>query len=353
MQHILMVNLERGWRGGERQTLLTASELQQRGYRVTVLARTGEALFKRATQAGLRVKGVGGNMGLFWFLLRHRKAFDVVHVQTAGALTVVSAMKSWLQTPIVYTRRTSFEVKPAKAARTLAKWKRVDQFVAISQAAAQAPRAMGIEVAIIPSAVEFVPPDPDQIIAFSEEQDLAGKFVLATCAAFTPEKDPLTCVRAVHALWQKRQDFVFLHFGAGGSELAAAQQLIQELGLEQVYKIVGFRRDIENMYRLMHVFVLSSKQEALGSSILDAFLYEAAVVATRAGGIPEVLDDGRGLLCDVGDAEAIATACHQLLEDESLCRDMVAKAEAWVVEEHAIPLMVDRYCDLYNHGRQS
>ncbi|MGG4773089.1 glycosyltransferase family 4 protein [Paenalcaligenes sp. Me52] len=350
---ILMVNLERGWRGGERQTLLTATELQQRGYHVTVLARKGEALFKRAAEAGLRVKGVGGNGGLFFFLLCHRKAFDVVHVQTAGALTVVAAMKSWLQARLVYTRRTSFEVKAAKAARTLAKWKRVDKFVAISHAAAQAPISMGLEVSIIPSAVEFVPPDPDQIIAFSEEQHLAGKFVIATCAAFTAEKDPLTTIRAVHELWQQRQDFVFLHFGAGGSELAAAQQLIQELGLEQVYNIVGFRRDIENMYRLMHVFVLTSKQEALGSSILDAFLYEAAVVATRAGGIPELLDDGRGILCDVGDAEAIATACNQLLEDESLCREMVAKAEAWVVEQHAIPLMVDRYCDLYEHERQS
>lgn len=350
---ILMVNLERGWRGGERQTLLTAAELQHRGYQVTVLARKGEALFQRAKQAGLRVKGVKGNVGLAVFLLGQRKRFDVVHVQTAGALTVLAAMKTWLQARLVYTRRTSFAVKPAKASRTQAKWRRVDDFVAISQAAAEAPRAMGLNVSVIPSAVEFVPSDPDQLIKFSEEQDLAGKFVLATCAALTAEKDPLTSVRAVHALWQQRQDFVFLHFGAGGSELQAVQQLIHELGLEQVYKIVGFRRDIENMYRLMHVFVLSSKQEALGSSILDAFLYEAAVVATRAGGIPELLEDGRGLLCDVGDAAAIADACNQLLEDESRCRDMVAKAEAWVVEQHAIPLMVDRYCDLYNQAHQT
>lgn len=344
---ILMVNLGRGWRGGQQQTLVTAVELQQRGHGVLVLARKGETLYKRAVQAGLSVKALSSYAALGFFLCWHRNVFDVLHVQSEDDLRRVVAMKSWLKAPIVYTHRSCADVQPADAARTLALWKNVDQFVAISHAAAQAACTMGLNVEIIPSAVEFVPPDPDRIIAFSEAHQLNGKFVLATCASLTPEKDPQTCIRAVHALWQQRQDFVFLHFGAPGSELGAAQQRIEELGLEQVYKIVGFHSDMENMYRLMHIFVLSSTHEALGISILDAFLYEAAVVATRAGGIPELLDDSRGVLCDIGDAHAIADACNQLLENESMCRQRVINAEAWVLAHHTVPQMVDRYCEVY------
>src|SRR3546814_7493264 len=54
--------------------------------------------------------------------------------------------------------------------------------------------------------------------------------VLATAAALTSEKDPCTLVRAVHRLRQKRDDFVFLHLGAGGDAEAPARALVQELG---------------------------------------------------------------------------------------------------------------------------
>lgn len=341
---ILLLNLEKGWRGGERQTYATAVELQHRGYDVSLWARKGGVLQERARQAGIKVKELSGNASLAAYLLRYSRSFDIIHVQTAGALTVVALMKALLRARIVYTRRTSFPI----GAHTPMKWKkRVDAFAAVSHAAAEVPRSLGIEVNVIPSAMEFVPADAEAITQFAERYELSGKYVIATCAAFSPEKDPLTCVRTIHALWQKRQDFVFLHFGSGGKELEATQALIRELGLEQVYRIVGFKQNIEDMYRLMHIFLLTSTSEGIGSSVLEAFLYGATVVSTKVGGVPDLIGDDRGLLCEQGDYQALAEACDRLLENEALRLEMAVKAEQLVIEEYNVPLMVERYVNLY------
>ena len=61
----------------------------------------------------------------------------------------------------------------------------------------------------------------------------------------------------------------------------------------------------------------SSRQEGLGSSILDAFIERVPVVATRAGGITETVEN-MGLLCDIGDSKQIANSINNLLNDKSL-----------------------------------
>ncbi len=171
--------------------------------------------------------------------------------------------------------------------------------------------------------------------------------VIATAAALTHEKDPFTLIRAIAILRQTRDDFVFLHLGAAGDVAAQAFQLVRELGLERHYLFAGFQSRIEDLYRLMDVFVLSSREEALGSSVLDAFLYSVPVVATDAGGLPELTADGRGLSCKVGDAQGIAQALGRVLDDADLRKGMVARARDYVLREHDATTMARRYLDEY------
>src|SRR5690606_19580451 len=184
--------------------------------------------------------------------------------------------------------------------------------------------------------------------AFSRQHALEGRRVLATAAAMTEEKDPLTLIRAVHRLAQARQDFVFLHLGAGGSEEAAARALVQELGLEDIYLFAGFQDNVENLYRLMDVFVLASRHEALGSSALDAFAYGVPVVATDAGGLKEILAEGRGLTSAVGDPDGLAANITRVLSDPVLRATMVERAAAYVAAEHEPTAMAQRYLAIYS-----
>ncbi|CAM5192778.1 hypothetical protein CDEF62S_02904 [Castellaniella defragrans] len=73
---ILQINLERGWRGGERQTLLTLQGLRAHGHAAELLARAGDALAQRAASAGIPVHECAGTPGLWGFLARHGRRYD-------------------------------------------------------------------------------------------------------------------------------------------------------------------------------------------------------------------------------------------------------------------------------------
>lgn len=355
---VLLVNLERGWRGGERQTLLTALGLKEQGLQPTVLAYKGGPLAQRLKDQHIAVVEKRSVVGAVLHLLSCCRSYSIYHAQTSAALTWLASLKPLLKGKIVFSRRTAFPlvekgesltVNYSKRIKRLHwKWTQTDCFVAVSQAAAADPIALGLAPRIIPDAVEYVPADVDHIIAVTDQYQLGGRYVLGTSAALSHEKDPLTTIRAIHALWQKRQDFVFLHFGADGNAKTEAINLVNELGLQDVYLFMGFEPHIEDMYRLMHVFVLSSKYEALGSSVLDAFIYAAPVVATNAGGLTELLADERGVICEVGDFEAIAAACDRILDDEPFRNAMILRALNWVQAEHSVEKMVQNYIQLYD-----
>ncbi|MBP6019379.1 MAG: glycosyltransferase [Burkholderiaceae bacterium] len=362
---ILQLNFERGWRGGERQTLLSMQEFRAAGHEVALLARAGGDLASRAQADGFMVYPCSGIPAVGGTLLRYGRQFDVLHAQTANMMTWLALLKPFLRARIVFTRRTAFPVSHAREQQTRWKWRQADVVVAISQAAAAEPRRLGLEVVVIPSAVQYQPLDSEHLRDVARQLEVAldplldlstdvprqhqpgQRFVLATAAAMSSEKDPLTLIRAVHAVRQVRDDFVFLHLGSGGDIEYAARELVHDLGLEQHYIFAGFHRAIEDIYRLMDVFVLSSQSEALGTSVLDAFLYQVPVVSTDAGGLKESLAHGRGLLCAIGDYDALAAAILRLLDDSELRHSLVDKAYRYVRSEHDVNVMARRYLKAY------
>ncbi len=345
--HILQLNFERGWRGGERQTLLSMQEFRHVGHEVSLLARRGGELAQRARADGFVVHSYASVAGLCFFLLGRGRRFDVLHAQTANTITWLALFKKWLRRPIIFTRRTAFGLGE-RAGKTVWKWRQADLLVAISEAAAAEPRRMGLAVAVIPSAIAAQPYDLEHAQAFATQFGLKeGRHVLATAAALTREKDPCTLIRAVHALRGQRDDFVFIHMGAAGDAGQAAHDLVQELGLQHHYLFAGFQDRVEDLYRLMDVFVLSSSHEALGTSVLDAFLYSVPVVSTNAGGLKEILAGGRGLLCEVGDHQALAAAIARMLDDAPLRLSTVDQAHAYVLQHHHPARMAQRYLTEY------
>lgn len=343
---ILQLNLERGWRGGERQTLLSMQGFRAAGHEVCLLARRGGALALAAQEAGLTVYLCDGALGMAVCLLRHARSFDIVHAQTAQAMTLLALLRPALKARLVFTRRTAFR-PAAGAARTRWKWSRADALVAISAAAAQAPRALGLATRVIPSAVTYVSPDPERVEGLRAQYGLAARTVLVTAAALSLEKDPETLIRAVHRLHAQRTRIAFLHCGAEGNASQAARALVRELGLEDVYFFAGFQPHIEDVYALADIYVSSSRFEALGTSLLDACLHGVPVVATRVGGHLESLADGRGMLCEAGDAEEMARHLLRLIDHPEEAGAMVARAQAYVNAEYDVSVMVARYLALY------
>ena len=107
---------------------------------------------------------------------------------------------------------------------------------------------------------------------------------------------------------------------AGEGELRPAlERQIKDHHLEKHVFLAGFRPDVLSVHKAFDIFVMSSVTEGLGTSLLDAMACGKPIVATTAGGMPEVVADGKtGLLVPPRDHEAMADAIVRLLTDEAL-----------------------------------
>ena len=105
----------------------------------------------------------------------------------------------------------------------------------------------------------------------------------------------------------------------------------------------GFDSDPGPAYGAADVVALASTWEGLGLALVEAAQHGRPVVATRVGGIPEVVGDGEtGLLVPPGDASALASAMARLLGDANLRRRMAAAGRARVAQHYSLDAVVAR-----------
>lgn len=350
---ILQINTEKTWRGGERQTFYTLRGLAEAGLRVELLCRAGAPLAERAAALPVRVHCVPGQLGALAFLAGCRGRYDVLHAQTAKGQSLAAFSKPAHRTPLVYTRRVDF--RPSGLAARV-KYRLTDRTVAISQAIADILADFGLpDVQVIPSAVLPTPAGiaPTELEARTRaELGLGERRIIGTIAALVRHKDPLTMVEAVARLLEARgDDFAFLHFG-DGPLLEQAKARAETLGLAGTYHFMGFSPAAIDYLRIFRVFVMSSSEEGLGSTVLDAFLEGVPVASTEAGGLKELVS-GRGLLTPVGDAGALATAMSRLLDETGLRADLTARARAYVTARHDLGRLCAEYVGLYEALRSA
>jgi glycosyltransferase involved in cell wall biosynthesis len=109
---------------------------------------------------------------------------------------------------------------------------------------------------------------------------------------------------------------------------------------------MGFRDDAEDFFSVMDVFVMSSQEEGLGSSVLDAFLYGVPVASTDAGGLKETVE-GCGLVSAVKDYKSLAVNINQLINDTDLKKELTEKAKQRVAEKYSIQKNTENYLALF------
>ena len=132
-----------------------------------------------------------------------------------------------------------------------------------------------------------------------------------------------------------------------GPERVKAQQIAEEAGITERVLFLGKQTSVAELLACSDLFLLPSQHEAFGLVALEAMACGVPVVATRIGGIPEVVSHGEsGYLAPVGDVEAMAAASLELLEDPERWRRASAAARAGA-ERYSVDRVVPEYVAYY------
>jgi len=176
-----------------------------------------------------------------------------------------------------------------------------------------------------------------------------GEKLLIHLSNFRPVKRVLDCVRILAEV--RRSVGAHLLMVGDGPERGPAEHLARELGVERHVSFLGKQNHVERLIPLAHVLLMPSELESFGLVALEAMACGVVPVATRVGGVPELITDGEdGFLEPVGDIAAQAARVVQLLTDDTLHYRM-AKTGRWDANERfctekIIPQYERHYADV-------
>lgn len=159
---------------------------------------------------------------------------------------------------------------------------------------------------------------------------------------FRPVKRPLDCVRIL-ALTLRETEARLTMVGDGPLR-GPAEDLARDLGVADRVTFLGKQDHVERLFPKAHVLLMPSEMEAFGLAALEGMACGLPAVATRVGGVPELIADGvTGFLEDVGDIEAQAQRVSQLLTDEPLYERMSLAARTAAERQFSTELVIPRY----------
>ena len=354
------VNTERGWRGGEQQMAYLLAGLRRQGHRVVVaVAPDGEA-HRRLSNEGYEVVPVPmhGEADLVAVvrLARRMKAVrpDVVHLHTSHAHALGGLAARWAGKPVVVvSRRVDFSIYRRSFLR-MNGWKYrhgLDRIVCVSDAVRDVLRKDGLDPArlsVVKSAV-----DPTRVRAAARVDVRArlglpkdARLVLAV-GALVEHKGHRHLVEALPALRAAAPGVRVVVAGEGPLR-AELEARAQALGVADALVLAGQVDDLAGWFAGVDAFAMPSVEEGLGTSVLDALAAGLPVVASRAGGIPEMIEDGvGGLLVPPADAAALGAALARVLADPALAARLGGAGRKRVDAEFHVDRMVDETIAVY------
>jgi L-malate glycosyltransferase len=323
----------REWRGGERQVWLLARELAHGGDldQVVVTAR-GSELARRVRADGIQVREARWRAGLdpraVPALVRAlQPGASLLHAHDAHAVTLGGVAARLTRRPYVATRRVDFRL------RRPGFWAGADRVIAISHAVADVLRADGISparITLVHSGIDLGELRRTARLGVRQALRLAPRARLAAnVAALVGHKDHATLVRAASLLVERCPDLHWVVAGEGPLR-GSLERLRADLGLDGRVHFLGHLAEPTGLIADADVFVMSSREEGLGTSVLDAMGLGIPVASTSAGGLPEMLQDGAGLLVTPGRPDELAAAVARLIEDSALAQATAARAAATV-----------------------
>lgn len=172
----------------------------------------------------------------------------------------------------------------------------------------------------------------------------SGEPIIMHVSNFRPVKRIADCIHAFAHI--KKSIRARLVMCGDGPERERVERLAREYGLDVLF--IGQVPNIADYLSVADLLLLPSETESFGLAALEALACEVPVIATRVGGLPEVVRDGEnGYLVSIGDVEAIAVRAVKILADTEQRRIMGARGRAWAIEQYNTEHVIPQYIALY------
>lgn len=353
---IIHVNLAKGFRGGERQTviLIQALEaLEALGVEQSLVCRKGSPMIAELVGSACQIQAVNRPLlSAFIFKGLTSPGQALVHAHEAKASQWAFLFRLIRKVPYIITRR--IQKRPSNSVLTKLVYQSADAVVAISTSVA---RTMSLYLQSVHSRSTEFPVIPDASAQFSVSSSncplrelFPDKYIIGHIGALSiAEKGQDLIIQAARLLEDELPEVQFVLIGEG-KDRAELESLSDDLSN---IELMGFREDIGESLSAMDTFVFPSRHEGLGSSLLDALSFQLPIVAADIPGITDIIRDREnGLLIPKGNPESLAKAITELYKNKPL-RDSL-RANTLVSLQPFLPVEIaSSYVGLYKSTLES
>ncbi|MCZ4304747.1 glycosyltransferase [Zoogloeaceae bacterium G21618-S1] len=353
---VLHIEAGRHLYGGAKQVLYILQGLAARGVN-NLLACPTDAHIAAEARAFAEVveMPMSGDADL-GMVLRLKQAIrahrpDIVHIHSRRGADLWGGLAARLAgVPCVLSRRVD---NPEARWAVSLKYRLFDHVITISEGIRQVLLAEGLapeKVSCVRSAVDPAPylHDYDKAAFRADLGFEADTPIVGMVAQLIQRKGHRYLLAALPAVLAEHPTLQVLIYGRGPLE-AELRQAVADQGLADNVQLMGFADDLPAQLGCLDLLVHPADMEGLGVSLLQASAARVPIIASRAGGMPEAVVDGEnGVLIEVGDVTALATAMNHLLGDADLRKQMGDAGWTMVMHDFSVDTLCEGNLAIYN-----
>lgn len=337
LPRLLHVSTAKTWRGGEQQIAYLYHELDALGVPQRIVCAKDSSLEAYCQENDIDHQSVVKKNSFDLSFAKQLKKIaaefnaDLMHVHDSHGhtFTFVAGRLFCNRLPYVVSRRVDFSIANSFLSKLKYNDKHLKNIICVSDAIRKIiqPSIKNPEVlSTVHDGIDLTRYESTQPgVKLREAYKVSPEHrVIGVVAALVDHKDIFTFINMANELNKRGVAASFFIVGEGKLR-PQLEARVNALGLSGNVIFTGFVDHVLAVIKQFDVFMLTSKLEGLGTSILDAMACGVPVVATSAGGIPEMVEHGvSGLLAPVGDASRLVDNVMQVLNDQALAQSLVA-----------------------------
>ncbi len=360
--HILFLDTERTWRGGENQMRLLIEGLLAQNVSCSAVLQPGGEAAKRLchTLEVFEVSMSGGFDPIAAFkiaqLCRNR-SIDLIDAQTSNAHSLALLVKKlYPKLKLVVHRRVDYQPKSGFINRAKYLSNDVDRYIAISNAISRILSDYGIpkeklttvRSAVNPSRYDHISPVEEKLKWCQRYSIDPQCILLGNASALTSQKGYEVLIESLYYVRKEFDHFHCLIAGKGELKETLVKQC-RDLHMQDKISFIGWTDEVESFLSALDILAIPSNYEGLGTVILEGIYAGCCVVSSDAGGIVEMIKNGEtGLTAPVGNVSQYVKQLLKACQSQSLRLELNLKARQFCMNHFSLEKMIEGNYQVFN-----